>query len=380
MANVREFLQHIDEGCPHAHHVKQQNDMSDIEVIKLGHPLPCSIGLCQSKLRILRAASVHFPVLQTFLHNVYHAKKCHATVATIDSALEDANPKVLMEVLSIAEYEELIADEVNLSLDEDKDKFAGSAFSATGLPHLETQLEVAHESLIKEYKARLSCDPEYPCCSCERLLMKSNVTEFKFGHTKKFCSDTWDSLKRHMLKCDPDIADKTLYVCSYCRPILNNNKIPNRCILNGLITEPVPDELVKLNALERQLIQKAKVFQTVVRLGTYTGKVPIYNALKAVKGTLFFLPLTMDKTLSELDCLSTDHCSLPDPELYILVYGHPTKNKVVWQTLVDVNGIKKAVDKLKEINIFYKTVTNNVINSSTKKAIEAVSNTSSTLL
>ena len=100
----------------------------------------------------------------------------------------------------------------------------------------------------------------------------------------------------HMLKCDPDIADKTLYVCSYCRLILNNNKILNRCILNGLINEPVPDELMKLNALERQLIQKAKVFQTVVRLGTYTGKVPVYNALKALKGTLFFLPLPIDKT------------------------------------------------------------------------------------
>ena len=101
----------------------------------------------------------------------------------------------------------------------EKHKSTGSAFSAMGLPHLETQFEVAHESLIKEYKARLNCDPEYPCCSCEHLLMRSNVTEFKFGNTKKSCSHTWDSLQ-HMLKCDPDIADKTLYVCSYCRPIL----------------------------------------------------------------------------------------------------------------------------------------------------------------
>ena len=190
MANVREFLQHIDQGCPHARHVKQQNHMSDIEVLKLGHPLPCSIRLCHSKLRTLRAASVHYAVLRALLHNVYHAKKCHATITIIDSALEDANPKVLMKVLSIAEYEELIADDVNLSLDKEKHKSTGSAFSAVGLPHLETQLEVVHESLIKEYKARLNCDPEYPCCSCERLLMRSNVTEFKFGNTKKFCSHT----------------------------------------------------------------------------------------------------------------------------------------------------------------------------------------------
>ena len=34
---------------------------------------------------------------------------------------------------------------------------------------------------------------------------------------------------------------------------------------------------------------------------------------------------------------------LPDPELYILLDGRPTKDKVVWQALVDVNDIKKAV-------------------------------------
>ena len=45
---------------------------------------------------------------------------------------------------------------------------------------------------------------------------------------------------------------------------------------------------------------------------------------------------------------------LPDPELYSLLDGRPTKDKVVWQTLVDVNDIKKAVNKLKETNWLYK--------------------------
>ena len=89
------------------------------------------------------------------------------------------------------------------------------------------------------------------------------------------------------------------------------------------------------------------MFQTIVRLGAYTNKVPIYNALKAVKavkGTMFFLPLPIDKTLSDLEDLSTDHSSLLcDPEVYILVDGHPTKDKVVWQSLVDVEDIKQAV-------------------------------------
>ena len=50
-----------------------------------------------------------------------------------------------------------------------------------------------------------------------------------------------------------------------------------------------------------QLIQRAKCYQTVVRLGTYTAKVPIYNSFKACKGTMFFLPLPTNKTLETLD-------------------------------------------------------------------------------
>ena len=56
--------------------------------------------------------------------------------------------------------------------------------------------------------------------------------------------------------------------------------LPARFILNGLVAEAVPDELAHLDALSKQLIQKAKAFQTVVRLGTITAKVPIYNSRK----------------------------------------------------------------------------------------------------
>ena len=38
--------------------------------------------------------------------------------------------------------------------------------------------------------------------------------------------------------------------------------------------------------------------------------------------------------------------ALPDPELYIMVNGHPSKNRVVWRDLVDVNEVQEAVAKL----------------------------------
>ena len=64
--------------------------------------------------------------------------------------------------------------------------------------------------------------------------------------------------------------------------------LPPRCVLNGLKVVPTPQELKNLDSLSCQVIQLAKCFQTIIRLGTYTTKVPMYNSLKACKGTMFF--------------------------------------------------------------------------------------------
>ena len=137
----------------------------------------------------------------------------------------------------------------------------------------------------------------------------------------------------------------------------------------------------------RQLVQRAKPFQTIIRLGTYTGKVPVYNATKGLKGTMFFLPLPLQNTLETLNELELAHSSisddvqiLPDPELYILLDGQPTKNKVVWQTLLDLHKIKKPITKLKQTNWLYKNIDESTVDDAAKKAIEAVNSTSSALI
>ena len=48
--------------------------------------------------------------------------------------------------------------------------------------------------------------------------------------------------------------------------------------------------------------------------------------------------------------------TLPDPELYIIVDGQPTKDKVVWQSLVDVDNVKRAAELLRDTNWLYKNV------------------------
>ena len=100
--------------------------------------------------------------------------------------------------------------------------------------------------------------------------------------------DMWPRLKQHILDHNPTADQQILYMYHCCKSGTKQNKLPPRCVLNGLETAP---ELAKLDALSSQLIQRAKCYQTIVRLGTHTAKIPVYSSLKACKGTMFFLCL-----------------------------------------------------------------------------------------
>ena len=104
----------------------------------------------------------------------------------------------------------------------------------------------------------------------------------------------WPRLKSFILEQNPSAGDQVLFMCNYCKPVIKKNKLPAR-VLNGLQLDTIPPELAQLDSLSRQLIQRAKCYQTVVRLGTYTGKVPVYNSLKACKGTMFFFTIAFEK-------------------------------------------------------------------------------------
>ena len=385
--NVRDLLETLDDGCQHGHYYKFSDRLVDVEEgsdesfdlnpleEKKGHPLPCSSGCCTSQLYTLRAAAVHYPILRTLLNNIYRARRSHCGIRDIESGLSEGSVSSLKKLLKVQELSELLDDEQSATTE-------GECLSTS-----ESHLEVEFAAIIETFYDKLKEDPEFTCCSCQKLLLKKVLTSFNFT-TEKFKSSTWEQLKNYLRERDPEVATEELYICQDCRPVLNANNIPARSVLNGLYTEPVPEELANLTPLETQFIQRAKCFQTVVRLGTYTGKVPIYNRMKAVKGTMFFLPLPLQNTLDRLDeagfraQFSTDDImsTLPDPELYIIVDGRPTKDKVVWQSIVDVDNVRRAVVKLRETNWLYRTVDDDSVDEATKKTIEVVSIASNPIL
>uniref|UniRef100_A0A1X7V211 Uncharacterized protein n=1 Tax=Amphimedon queenslandica TaxID=400682 RepID=A0A1X7V211_AMPQE len=79
----------MDSSCPNEH-----------DPIKNGHPLACfeDNNECKSKLRILRAASPHYPLPCTFLRNINQAINYDDAVSLIDPALSEGDVDALIKI------------------------------------------------------------------------------------------------------------------------------------------------------------------------------------------------------------------------------------------------------------------------------------------
>ena len=390
---LRDVLQTCNE-CSNGHYTKPLNvdftkldfdipiscTLDHIISCKLkGHPLVChnEEGGCNSSLRVVGSVSTHYPVVRAFLGHLSSAVKAHFIIYHIDSALNSFDVKSLMTTCRVYRYDTLLKiknslDDASNSLSEPKPVIHDSAFRN---PMLETILYHTYELMIDEFEKDIGDYPEIPCCSCERLSKRSQVT--KVSLEENLGTTVWPILQEYILQHDPNAIQHFLYMCNYCKPMIKKEKLPARCILNGLESIPVPNELKKLDPLSIQLVQRAKCYQTIIRLGTYTAKVPTYNSLKACKGNMFFLPLPMSKTL---ETLSEVKETLPNPELYVILNGQPTDSKLVWRSLLNIRLVKAAVHKLKEINWLYKDVDPDSVDDATKNVIEVVNNTTSKML
>ena len=74
-------------------------------------------------------------------------------------------------------------------------------------------------------------------------------------------------------------------VSKYFKPPIRNNKLATCCVVN---VDPVPTDLAKLDSWASNSFSEQNVTRhPVVRLGTYTGEVPVYSSLKSVNVPCF---------------------------------------------------------------------------------------------
>ena len=66
-------------------------------------------------------------------------------------------------------------------------------------------------------------------------------------------SNVWPRIKYYVLGQNPNAGkDETLYMCNYCKSFIKKDKLPSRCVLNGLETVLIPPELLRLDTLSAQ--------------------------------------------------------------------------------------------------------------------------------
>ncbi|CAK1598246.1 unnamed protein product [Parnassius mnemosyne] len=114
----------------------------------------------------------------------------------------------------------------------------------------------------------------------------------------------------------------------------------------------IPDEIKTLNNYETIVIQRAKAFQVVQRLGTVAKKkLPQTMRMQKLKGQTFHLPLPIEETLKKI-CSTTDPINT-NHELYILIRSIPNKSNVIWESLVNLEKIFKVLIWLNQNNPLY---------------------------
>ena len=188
---VRAALATCHYGCPYGHYTKLEGSTP---VYRKGHPIICHSGSeCSSQLRILRAASTHFPVLRNILHGVHNAIECHKCVLGIDTALSVGDYKALMRLSNIGKIEYLLSNDVDV-----KYEHCIGSYSVSREPDLEKHLVITHAALITILEKEINDFPEHACCCCERLHQRKSVSVVRF--TDDFNSDVWTELKCFILQ------------------------------------------------------------------------------------------------------------------------------------------------------------------------------------
>ena len=354
---------------------QESEDESFRPVERKGHPLACHLpgSSCESKLRVLTSAAAHYPKLAAFQKDVYSARREHFIIQNVDKAIDSKDYKSLLEICGTS-FQHLFKKQA-LSPGQSESQNDVQPVSPLRIPHLEAQLLIEHAKIIKQFDKQVHDYAIHPCACCERLYKKSCVKEVYFDDFQP--NDVWLTIKAYAILSCPDVGDDPVYLCDFCRPKVKAGIMPGRCVINGLESPPIPKELKDLDPFTVKFLQLAKAFQTVVRLSTYTNKVPSYNSLKACRGNMFILPLPLEKTIKTLA-----ESDLPKPELYVIVDGAPTKEKVIWRSFIDIKKIKAALNKLKEVNWLYRNVKLDSVEESAEKdlVIEETSSTSSEMV
>jgi len=217
----------------------------------------------------------HFPKVRHIKRLIYQMTSFYQKMINLEKTLISADLETLNDIIIVAQ------EKVNT------------------YKHQQTYTILSDEDIISRYSkafkalTKRSMDtPRHVCVSCERLCFKKNVSRINKLKAQMDTSSIWRDLMTHIKEHNVNSE----YICDYCERKFRNGILPAYCVLNNLFVHDVPDIIASLNTFEKILVQRAKAFQTVVKMGTVINKkLPERQMIQKVKGRTFHLPLPLQK-------------------------------------------------------------------------------------
>jgi hypothetical protein len=142
---------------------------------------------------------------------------------------------------------------------------------------------------------------------------------------------------------DCSLAANDNKICKTCRTAIGNDQVPLWSKTNNVfVEEAVTTSSVNMTLLERILVSTVHVFQTVVKLGTVTKKMPSSMLASALKGTAIYLPIPVNDTIQKVgdDFLRN---------LQIVVQRLP-RRRTLARELVRLQVVREAIETYKSLN------------------------------
>lgn len=300
--------------------------------IKSGHTLSCRLDDGKgAPFVVLQNLGPHYPRVRSLLRQLQTLKRLLHKIDDLDFALYNGN---IFELAAVAEAAKLKGGEFEVG---------GQKFVS------EDEIQVKFQKSFKAHKKLMEDLPRNYCLCCERLMHLRSLKSVE--KMKPIENQTWLEIFAYAVLTDA-CCD---WICDYCHSKIKNNTIPPIASINQMEVPPIPPEIGCLNSFEKMFIQLVKAFQVVVKAGTVMNrKIPSAHLTSKVVGRTFHLPLPLELTLKRV--LESGQTTLPNQELFILVRGLPTKNRKVWESVVNVTNVLRALQWLKKNNPLYEKV------------------------
>ena len=335
---------------------------------------------CRSQEITMRKFMVHYANPRKFHSIISKAITAHKLMCDIDASSILGDVEYLSKLVKI----ELQYDDSTVGFDtlsEAREWTANSIeekLAETAIQGKTSTTTFSHRELFDRDRNELPC---VRCYCCNKLVTPKQSTTMNLNTAKKLEYDPENGkhpnrafqrfndflFEKGIVQSENDNDDSNsfeehptrllhgLSICTSCRASLNKGEIPANSIMNNLYVGETPEVLKVLNPIELMFVSKTKCFQTIVKPGPISNKLPRSERLSAVKGNMIHLPLSTSITAETLYKSATERL-FEEAEDNVLLYGKPNKDREVWNHIVDRKKVLAALKWLCENNPNYKDI------------------------